>query len=95
MKPGEKFHIAGYDVIALAGSDHGHVIVLSNNSSHYLVAMVGSSGTDLSGQGIYTLQMNPVATLCQSFRYTTGFKEAYKQSLSYMRDLVLQDTEDA
>lgn len=52
MKIGEFFNVEGYDEMAKAQTDHGCVVVYSNNSSHLLVAtIVDESMTD--GEGVF------------------------------------------
>lgn len=73
IQNGDMFDIAGYDVVARAQCDLGDVLVLTNNSTHYLVAETADDG-DLVR-----------ARLVDAFEYGAGScHAAYRQALELM-----------
>lgn len=68
MEVGEKFDIDGYVVSAKIGynSDMGEVLVVHNESSHFLVAT----------RDIRDGEPDPLSTFVESFRYDAGHKSA-------------------
>jgi hypothetical protein len=89
MEIGSTFTVTGYDLVAKAACDHGWVLVLSNNSSHLLVAEQG-----LPDDG----QLVDTAVLTASYGYAGPgamlYTAALKLALARMSDTVLQHTAD-
>jgi hypothetical protein len=73
-QPGDRMSIKGYDVMATAAVDDGTVLVVSNNSSHFLVVWQGEE--HVTDQGM----------LMASYPYGAYTKRAYLAALSTMAD---------
>lgn len=76
MNIGERFDIHGYDIVARATHDAGEVLVLNNNSTHYLVGVVNFPDDATSDHA--------QARLAGSFRYSLDFVPAYQSALMRM-----------
>lgn len=50
MKVGDIINPAGYDRVAKAGYDHGDIVVLTNNSDHFIVVEAESEHYGLDGE---------------------------------------------
>lgn len=85
--------IVGYDVIASAVCDFGAVLILNNNSTHYMVVETevgGQDGPDHFGRLI--TQFNPTARVVATFPYgapQVNAFTAYRQALAAMAEVVL------
>ena len=90
MNIGDFFPVKGYDEIATAQTDIGHIGVYSNNSSHLLVASVFDEAMS-DGEGVQ-------GRLEGSFPYWEGddhmtddcWQEAYQKALNLMVSLTLR-----
>jgi hypothetical protein len=98
MNIGDLFNITGYDIVATAACDHGQVLVLNNNSSHYLVAESDCAGEDLAADGMHTVQRHPQARLVGSWQYGgPGADDAqwcYRRALQQMTEAALANISD-
>jgi hypothetical protein len=83
--------ITGYDIVATANCDHGAVLVLNNNSSHYLVAESDAAGEGFAADGMHTVQRHPRATLVASFAY--GPRDSRAAYLLALADMVARAAE--
>jgi hypothetical protein len=96
--------IKGYDVLAMAACDYGHVMVLNNNSTHYLVVEATTEGgADIDNNKIQ-IHVDTDARLVESFCYDTvaddrarysSAREAYRAALQLMGNHVIVHTADA
>lgn len=62
MKAGDKVRTGGYDVVAVAGYDRGDLVLMHNNSTHYLLVDVEAGykqGSDVEAEVLQTFQYHP------------------------------------
>ena len=85
--------IAGYDIVALAACDHGHVLTLNNNSDHYIVVEVETAGSDFAG-GSFVAHVGESARLVGTFTYDVDANAAYRLALQKMADVALSHCTD-
>lgn len=97
---GDRINLTGYDIVASASCDHGTVLVLTNNSSHFLVVDTEEGGTDGPDEhGRYIAMFNPVARVHSSHPYYHSIKPgvraaAYRDALASMSERALYFTSD-
>jgi hypothetical protein len=93
---GDAFNIVGYDILATAQCDFGHLLVLSNNSSHFLVAKTETvNGSELDAQGHYRAVLGPSARLVAAFPYGARGGEAASAYAGALSEMVLMATESS
>jgi hypothetical protein len=68
-QPGDMFVMVGYDIVATACCDVGQVLVLNNNSSHFLVVESDTGGEDFGADGMHKVYRNVNVRLHESFAY--------------------------
>lgn len=83
MVKGTRFKVDGYELVASAyyAETGGEALVLSNNSTHYLVAT--REDYFLNPRDI------PEAVLEDSFRYGENLAPAYKMALTRMSEIAM------
>jgi hypothetical protein len=87
--------IRGYDIVATAQCDHGHVLVLNNHSTHYLVVESETGGEDLDSDGHHVVFRNVNATQVASFDYIgRPALAAYREALTEMNAVALRNCAD-
>lgn len=87
--------ITGYDIVATASCDPGDVLVLTNNSTHYLVVESDAAGSDLKPDGMHIVQRHPLAVVVASYSYAEGDRDhrpAYAAALATMVATALEHT---
>jgi len=89
---GRDIILQGYDVVASALCDHGHVVVLNNNSSHFLVVQTDAAVATVD-QGKATLCLT-TGRLIASFNYDTNWLPAFKSALDAMVENAMTHTSD-
>ena len=91
MKIGDYFPLAGYDIMATAENDLGDVHVLSNNSSHMLVASVDNeSMTDGLTTGNARLEASFPYDDRAELNGSDLWQEAYRKALEKMVEITLR-----
>lgn len=98
----KRFNMIGYDIVAMAACDHGHVMVLNNNSTHYIVAETQTEGslTMTGGETLEPMHVDPNAWAVALFSYGDSrfeyryASQALEAALATMTRLVIANTSD-
>jgi hypothetical protein len=91
MEIGNYFSMVGYDIMAKAQHDHGDIVILSNNSTHLLVAsMFDESMTDGETSGNAKLEaVFSYSGSEEEDKVQDIWQEAYHKALDKMVELTL------
>ena len=92
-------NLNGYDIVAMAACDYGHVLVLNNNDNCFIVVESTTEGSVFGGE-TFKMHVHPDATVRHAYFYGVGREfeyanDAYLAALAAMSRITLENCSDA